>query len=203
MLKMLQLLLLSSATSLLSATFLPYDVDVVVIGAGWAGMAAADTLARANVSFVVLEVSNRTGGRSHALQFGDPAVWRGVVERGSNWVSGVAPPGVKKGGAGGVAKGMKHLPFENPVLTLAREADITLARVPGSADGNMSACRLPHTPEPQPYTTAPISLLGGAYNILSHTRRKCSWSQTQITHLLRSLFYFLFFNRQCGVHLQR
>ena len=60
------------------------------------GSQAADQLARANVSFVVLESTNRTGGRSHAITFGDPAVWRGVVERGSNWVSGVAPPGVQK-----------------------------------------------------------------------------------------------------------
>ena len=114
------------------------QVDVVIIGAGWAGMSAAATLARANVSFLVLEVSNRTGGRSHAVEFGDPRVWRGVVERGSNWVSGVAPPHVVKGGAGGVAKGMKHLPYENPVRTLAREANISLTRIPGSADGNMS-----------------------------------------------------------------
>ena len=39
--------------------------QVVIIGAGWSGMAAADSLARAgNVSFVVLESSNRTGGPS-------------------------------------------------------------------------------------------------------------------------------------------
>ena len=34
-------------------------VDVVIVGAGWAGMAAADSLARANVSFVVLESSHQ------------------------------------------------------------------------------------------------------------------------------------------------
>ena len=59
-------------------------MDVIIIGAGWAGMAAADSLARANVSFVVLEATNRTGGRTHALTFGDPAIWRGVVERGKH-----------------------------------------------------------------------------------------------------------------------
>ena len=95
-------------------------VDVVIVGAGWAGMAAADSLARANVSFVVLESSNRTGGRSHAITFGDSSVWRGVVERGSNWVSGVAPPGVQKGGAGGVAKGMKHVPRGRTQCTRSR-----------------------------------------------------------------------------------
>ena len=123
------------------------QLDVVIIGAGWAGMAAADSLARANISFVVLESTGRTGGRSvptlrcrgtcqpstvvlferpvspdssHALTFGHPSVWTGVVERGSNWVSGVAPPGVTKGGAAGVAKGLEDLPWENPVHTLVR-----------------------------------------------------------------------------------
>ena len=57
-------------------------VDVVIVGAGWSGMAAADSLARANVSFLVLESSNRTGGRTHAITFGHSDVWRGVIERG-------------------------------------------------------------------------------------------------------------------------
>ena len=38
-------------------------------------MAAADSLARANVSFVVLESTNRTGGRSQSITFGDKSVW--------------------------------------------------------------------------------------------------------------------------------
>ena len=113
-------------------------VDVIIIGAGWAGMGAADSLARANVSFVVLESTNRTGGRSYAIEFGDPNVWHGVLERGSNWVCGIAPPGVIKGGAGGVAKGMKHFPWENPVYKLAKKANLSMTRIPGSCDGNMT-----------------------------------------------------------------
>ena len=75
-------LALGSASPL--STFEPSDpVEVIIIGAGWSGMAMADRLSRANVSFVVLESSNRTGGRSHAVEFGDPSVWRGVVERGA------------------------------------------------------------------------------------------------------------------------
>ena len=125
-------------------------VDVVIVGAGWAGMAAADSLARANVSFVVLESSNRTGGRSHATAFGDPKVWRGVVERGSNWVSGVAPQGAEKGGIAGVARGAKHMLAVNPVYALAQQENFSLARIPGSADGNMSLyeVRRPSTPCP-------------------------------------------------------
>ena len=131
--------MLAAASSAAGATQQPVTVDVVIVGGGWAGMAAADSLARANVSFVLLESSQRTGGRSHALPaFGHPSIWTGVVERGSNWVSGVAPEGVDKGGAAGVAKGLEHLPSENPVHKLARAENLTMVRIPGSADGNMS-----------------------------------------------------------------
>jgi len=137
----LQLALLSLAqitTTTVAVETPTTKVDVVIVGAGWAGMAAAKTLSLANVSFVVLESSNRTGGRSHSVAFGNPDVWRGIVERGSNWVSGVAPSGVVKGGSGGVAKGMHDVPWENPVHVLARQVNLSWVRVPGSADGNMS-----------------------------------------------------------------
>ena len=50
------------------------DVDVVVVGAGWAGMASADHLRKAEVSFVVLEAQSHTGGRRHAFMFGHESV---------------------------------------------------------------------------------------------------------------------------------
>ena len=133
-----EVLLAITSTVATNARLESTPVDVIIIGAGWAGMGAADSLARANVSFLVLESTNRTGGRSHAIEFGDPNVWRGVLERGSNWVSGVAPAGVQKGGAGGVAKHMKEFPWENPVYTLAKKANFSLTRIPGSCDGNMT-----------------------------------------------------------------
>ena len=133
-----------------SASLESTPVDVIIIGAGWAGMGAADILARANVSFLVVESTNRTGGRSHAIEFGDPNVWRGVLERGSNWVSGVAPAGVQKGGAGGVAKHMKELPWENPVYKLAKKANFSLTRIPGSSDGNMSDFRVVYRSDGSP-----------------------------------------------------
>ena len=50
------------------------DVDVVVAGAGWAGMASAVHLRKAEVSFVVLEAQSHTGGRRHAFMFGHESV---------------------------------------------------------------------------------------------------------------------------------
>lgn len=111
---------------------IPSTVDVIVIGAGWAGMSAANSLARANVSFLVFESSNRTGGRSHAVPFGDSRIWSGVVECGSNWVSGVG------GGAAGFIKTAPKSPVENPVHTLAIQEGLRMVRVPGGTDSNMS-----------------------------------------------------------------
>jgi hypothetical protein len=126
----------------------PHEVDVVIIGAGWSGMSAADYLERAgNVSFVVLESSNRTGGRSHATSFGDPAVWRGVVERGSNWISGVAPLGSVDGGAAGARRHMKKMLPVNPVYVQAQKINLSLARIPGAADNNMSLYEAIYTPD--------------------------------------------------------
>jgi len=104
-------------------------VDVIVIGAGWAGMSAAHHLAQNNVNFLVLEASNRTGGRTHAFEFGDPSVGKFVFEQGSNWVCGSglqrtdsASPSVRT----------------NPMLDLAQKEGLQTYFIPGATDGNMS-----------------------------------------------------------------
>jgi len=56
--------------------------DVVVVGAGFAGLAAADELARAGKSVVVLEARDRVGGRILNLSIGGGE----VVEIGGQWV---------------------------------------------------------------------------------------------------------------------
>lgn len=105
------------------------DPDVVIIGAGWAGMSAAHHLAQAGVSFVVLEADNRTGGRTKALEFGHESVGKFIFEQGSNWVCGAGDES---------AKGNSPSVLENPVLTLAKEQGLKTAYIQGATDGNMS-----------------------------------------------------------------
>src|ERR687898_2449161 len=60
----------------------PEQADIVVVGAGMAGLIAARDLLAANVSALVLEARNRVGGRllNHTLENG------AVVELGGQWV---------------------------------------------------------------------------------------------------------------------
>ena len=64
------------------------NVDVVVVGAGWAGMASADHLRKAGVSFVVQEAQSHTGGRRHASMFGHKSVGQYLFEQGLSLVCG-------------------------------------------------------------------------------------------------------------------
>jgi monoamine oxidase len=58
------------------------DVDVVVVGAGFAGLAAARALEAGGRSVVVLEARDRVGGRVRAHTFGDGT----TVEVGGQWI---------------------------------------------------------------------------------------------------------------------
>ena len=66
----------------MNETNVPERVDVVVVGAGMAGLIAARELLAANVSVLVLEARDRVGGRllNHTLANGT------VVELGGQWV---------------------------------------------------------------------------------------------------------------------
>jgi len=59
------------------------EFDIVVVGAGLAGLAAALTLHNAGARVVVLEAANRIGGRIHAV-FDDDA--RPIADLGPTWV---------------------------------------------------------------------------------------------------------------------
>jgi len=105
------------------------DVDVIIIGAGWSGMGAADHLVRSNFSnFLVLEATNRTGGRTEAIKFGDPSVgghqW--MFEVGSNWIDGT-PAGTHH----------KLQPIWEEALRLRKKGTFNLTLIPGGTQ-NMS-----------------------------------------------------------------
>src|SRR5438046_2981696 len=59
--------------------------DVVVIGAGMAGLAAAGRLSRAGLRVVVVEARERIGGRVHTLRESD---WPVPVEAGAEFIHG-------------------------------------------------------------------------------------------------------------------
>lgn len=57
-----------------------HSYDVIVIGLGCAGVAAASTLVKAGKKVLALEAMDRVGGRVRTVSFGD-----GVVELGAEW----------------------------------------------------------------------------------------------------------------------
>ncbi|QOY35586.1 FAD-dependent oxidoreductase [Anaerobacillus isosaccharinicus] len=58
------------------------EVEVVIIGAGFAGLAAAFELKKQNISFVVLEARNRPGGRVYSIKTADGV----TIDMGAQWI---------------------------------------------------------------------------------------------------------------------
>src|ERR1700686_3530062 len=84
---------------------LPREADIVVIGAGAAGIAAARRIQAANRRVIVVEATNQIGGRclTDAATFGVP------FDRGARWL---------------------HNPDTNPMIRLARSAGLDLSAAP-------------------------------------------------------------------------
>lgn len=76
------------------------DIDVVIIGAGAAGLSAAKELARRGRSFKIVEGSHRIGGRAYSEEI-SPGVW---FDLGCAWlVGGATNPFTAIAGALGIA----------------------------------------------------------------------------------------------------
>jgi len=105
-------------------------VDVVVIGAGAAGLAAAELLARARVSVRVLEARPRIGGRVDTLHL--PG-WPVPVELGAEFVQGKAGPLLTRARKARIrvrATGQRHLALRDGRLADAGPVlEAALARV--------------------------------------------------------------------------
>ncbi|CAF1195046.1 unnamed protein product [Rotaria sordida] len=67
------------------------NVDVVIVGAGAAGIAAAIELQSTNLSFLVLEARNRIGGRAYTDQETFPSI---PIDLGASWIHSYGPENV-------------------------------------------------------------------------------------------------------------
>jgi monoamine oxidase len=84
---------------------LPREADIVVIGAGAAGVAAARRIQAANRKVIVVEASGRIGGRCLT----DTTTFDVPFDRGARWL---------------------HNPDTNPMIKLARNARLDIASAP-------------------------------------------------------------------------
>jgi monoamine oxidase len=63
----------------------PQRYDVIIVGAGMAGLTAGKTLKHAGRSFVILEATDRIGGRGHT----DSTTFSAPIDLGGAWIHGV------------------------------------------------------------------------------------------------------------------
>jgi len=94
-----------AAAPVLAAPAVQPDFDVLIVGAGAAGIAAARRVAAAGRRFVVLEASERWGGRC----FTDMRTFRIPYERGARWI---------------------YMPDVNPLAKLALKAGLDIYPMP-------------------------------------------------------------------------
>jgi monoamine oxidase len=59
-----------------------HQPDVVIVGAGAAGVGAGMELTKRGVPFVILEASDRVGGRAHTDKTSLPYAW----DKGCHWL---------------------------------------------------------------------------------------------------------------------
>src|SRR6478735_6923445 len=84
---------------------LPREADIVVVGAGAAGIAAARRIMAANRKVIVVEATNQVGGRCQT----DTSTFEVPFDRGARWM---------------------HNPDTNPMIKLARAAGLEITTAP-------------------------------------------------------------------------
>src|SRR5882672_1843097 len=117
----------SAGTSAIAATG---DFDVVIIGAGAAGIAAARRLAGAKARIAFIEASGRLGGRC----FTDSSTFGVPFDRGAHWI---------------------HVPDLNPVTPLAIKSGFDVYPAPSSGRVRIGR-RYARTGEMEDYLTATV-----------------------------------------------
>src|SRR5205085_6384955 len=88
-----------------AAAPLPREADIVVIGAGAAGIAAARRIMAANRKVIVVEAAGQIGGRCQT----DTTTFDVPFDRGARWM---------------------HNPETNPMIKLARSAGLEINTAP-------------------------------------------------------------------------
>src|SRR5438045_4125530 len=88
-----------------SGASLPREADIVVIGAGAAGIAAARRIQAANRKVIVVEAASQVGGRCQT----DASTFEVPFDRGARWM---------------------HNPETNPMIKLARPAGLEITTAP-------------------------------------------------------------------------
>ena len=96
-----------------SSAPLPFNADIVVIGAGAAGLGAARRLAGTGLSVVVLEARDRIGGRAHTIDH------RQIRHRGGSEVMALD-----------LGCGWLHSADENLLAEMGRDAGFTIDETP-------------------------------------------------------------------------
>ena len=117
----------SAGTSAIAATG---DFDVVIIGAGAAGIAAARRLAGTRARIALIEASGRLGGRC----FTDSSTFGVPFDRGAHWI---------------------HVPDLNPVTPLATKSGFDVYPAPSSGRVRIGR-RYARTGEMEDYLTATV-----------------------------------------------
>ncbi|MEM9371437.1 MAG: NAD(P)/FAD-dependent oxidoreductase [Pseudomonadota bacterium] len=118
--------LLASSTLPLNGQTLPSDPDVIIVGAGAAGLAAARSLTAKGYSVIILEAADRIGGRAHT----DASALGVPFDLGCSWIQG---------------------PKDLPLVSMAREWGYTLLDHRGASEAFYLGDRLATSVERNSY----------------------------------------------------